>query len=380
MKKVLLALVTAIGVWIFGFGVGVSLAEEAKKGIELSGWVDKIYLSGDLRLRYDATQKDPDPDRHRFRFRLRFGSDIEINDLIVGIRLASGTGEQVSTNQSFDSLFSQKEIWIDRAYLQWKGPSWLRLTGGKMPNPFFTIFTTGMIWDDDINPEGFAQNLSYKSGDNLTAFINLGQFILDEDKTDNNDQFLFGEQAGIKTKLAKDLKLNLALAYYDAVNTREGDFGQDEVQSGNSRVSSTDPTLLNDYNVLDLTVELATVIGTHPVSLQGDCVKNLADTTTGEDIGYNAGFIIGKASDPHTWEVAYFYKLIETDAALADLSDSDFGDGGINRKGHILWGSYNLTKALQFKIRYIRTEVENRDLPPNDSDINRLLTDVSIKF
>ena len=68
-----------------------------------------------------------------------------------------------------------------------------------------------MVWDDDINPEGFAQNISYKSGDNLTAFINLGQFILDEDKTDNNDQFLFGEQVGIKTKLAKDSKLNWPL-------------------------------------------------------------------------------------------------------------------------------------------------------------------------
>ena len=134
MKKVLLALVTAIGVLLFG--VGVSLAEEAKKGIELSGWVDKVNLSGDLRLRYDSTQKDPAPDRHRFRFRLRFGFDIEINDFIVGIRLASGTGEQVSTNQSFDNLFSQKEIWIDRAYLLWKGLSWLRLTGGRMPNPF----------------------------------------------------------------------------------------------------------------------------------------------------------------------------------------------------------------------------------------------------
>ncbi len=377
MKKVLFTLVIAIGVWIFG--AGDSLAEETKKGIELSGWVDRINLSGDLRIRYDSTQKDPDPDRHRFRFRLRFGSDIEIDDFMVGIRLASGTGEQVSTNQSFDSLFSQKEIWIDRAYLQWKGLSWLRLTGGRMPNPFFTLFTTGMVWDDDINPEGFAQNVSYKSGDNLTAFINLGQFILDEDKTDNNDQFLFGEQVGIKTKLPRDLKLNLALAYYDAVNTREGDFGQDEVQTGNSRGPDS-RTLLNDYNVLDLTVEFATAIGGLPVSLQGDYIKNLADTTTGEDIGYNAGFIIGKAGDPHTWEIAYFYKLIETDAALADISDSDFGDGGTNRKGHILWAAYNLSKALQFKIRYIPTEVENRDLPPNDSDINRLFTDVSIKF
>ena len=378
MKNSIAALVLTVVICIFEVGVG--LAEEAKKGIELSEWIDKISFSGDLRLRYDSTQKDPAPDRHRFRFRLRFGSEIDIDDLMVGIRFASGTGEQVSTNQSFDNLFGQKSLFIDRAYLLWKGLSWIRFTGGRMPNPFFTIFTTGMVWDDDINPEGFAEAISYKAGDNLDIFINLGQFVLDEDKTDNNDQFLFGQQVGIKTKLPKDIKLNMALAYYDAVNTRGGTFGQNEVQSGNSRVSSTDPTLLNDYNVLDLTVEFATAIRGLPLNIQGDYIKNLADTTTGEDIGYNAGFIIGKAGDPHTWEFAYFYKLIETDATLADIADSDFGEGGTNRKGHIIWAAYNPTKALQFKIRYIPTEVENSSLPPKNDDISRLFLDASIKF
>lgn len=49
-------------------------------------------------------------------------------------------------------------------------------------------------------------------------------------------------------------------------------------------------------------------------------------------MGYQAGVIVGKASDPQSWEAAYFYKLVETDATVADLADSDFGNGGTNRK------------------------------------------------
>lgn len=382
MKNRISTLFVAIGL-VFLWS-SVIFAEEGKKNLEFSGWVDRIAFSGDLRLRHDSAIKDPAPDRHRQRFRLRFGSEIMINDFTVGIRLASGTGEQVSTNQSFDSLFGQKAFWIDRTYLQWKGLPWLTLAGGRMPNPFFTIYTTDLVWDDDLNPEGFAENFIYRPADALTLFLNLGQFVLDEDKEDNNDQWLFGQQAGVESKFTSDVKLKLAASYYDATNTKKSDFGQNVVQSGNSRIGGgTGPNknvLLNDFNVLDLTIELATAIGRLPLSLQGDYIKNLANTTTGEETGYQAGARLGKASDPHTWEAAYFYKLVETDATLADLNDSDFGDGGTNRKGHNLWVAYNLSKPLQFKVRYITTKVENEALAPNKDDIDRLFVDLAMKF
>ena len=53
------------------------------------------------------------------------------------------------------------------------------------------------------------------------------------------------------------------------------------------------------------------------------------------------------------------YKYSETDDTLADLADSDFGNGGTNRKGHIMWAAYNFTKYLQAKTKYFITEVVN---------------------
>jgi hypothetical protein len=376
---------------------------------KLSKWVERVTLSGDLRLRQESFMKDPALDRHRQRFRLRIAADTKIEDFIVGIKLATGTGEQVSTNQSFDNLSGQKAVWIDRAFLSWQGSEtkWLKLTGGRMPNPFFTVYTTDAVWDDDFNPEGFAENFKFKMGESLSLFLNAGQIVLDEDSGDNNDQWMFGEQVGVNMEPMKDVKTTLAVAYYDFTNTNKGGFGQNVCNRGNTRSQSACPSsttstanlttgavtttttearLINDYNVLDVTAQIGMKAGTLPVSLMGDYVKNMADPKTAAgvetgDTGYQLGLILGKASDPKTWEVAYFYKVMETDATIADVSDSDFGDGGLDRRGHIIWGAYNFTKYLQLKTKFFNTKRESETGDPSTKDdIDRLQVDLVMKF
>jgi hypothetical protein len=141
--------------------------------------------------------------------------------------------------------------------------------------------------------------------------------------------------------------------------------------------------LVNDYNVVDVTALVATKLVALPISVMGDYITNTADTkdATGadtKDSGYQAGIILGKASDPQSWELAYFYKLVGTDATLADVADSDFGNGGTDRKGHIMWAAYNPSKALQVKVKYFKTEREDDLAAAND--INRLQADLSVKF
>jgi hypothetical protein len=371
---------------------GVITKEEAasvqKK--KLSAVIDRITFAGDLRLRHESFYMTTSDDRHRQRFRLRLGADLKLETITVGIRLASGTGEQVSTNQSFDNLSSQKALWIDRAYLRWQGlgSRWLTLTGGRMPNPFFTVYTSDVFWDDDFNPEGVAENMIFKLG-GTELFVNLAQIVLDEDSSGkpDTDQWLYGQQVGVKVSPTKDLATTLAVAYYNAVNTQNNSLGQGVVQSGNSRVPTTPPAvptvLVNDYNVVDLTAMVGFKVLSLPVSVMADYVTNTADTvdSTGvetEDSGYQAGFILGKASDPQTWEVAYFYKQLGTDATLADIADSDFGTGGTDRKGSIVWAAYNPNKALQVKMKYFKTKREDDQASPND--INRLQADLSVKF
>lgn len=362
---------------------------------KLSKWDDRLTFYGDFRLRQENMMVDTPTvpstniDRSRQRFRLRLTTELKIDDFIVGVQLASGEGQQVSTNQSFDNLFSQKQIWIQQAYLRWNATRWLAITGGKMPNPFYRTFWSEIIWDDDLAPEGAAENITFKASDSISLFVNAGQLVLDEDGGDNNDQWLFGEQAGVQVGLTKNTKATLAGAYYNFYNATRGNFGQVAVQDGNTRVAppvTTPPTaptntLANAYRVLDISAELTTSLAGLPFAIEGDYVKNLADTTSDKDTGYQAGVRLGKASDAESWEVAYVYKAVETDATVADISDSDFGNnGGTNRKGHIAWVSYSPTKYMIWRVKDSITKTEDESLSPGKKDVNRLQVDLLVKF
>jgi hypothetical protein len=366
---------------------GVITKEDAA-GVQdtaLAKWIDLIKFSGDLRIRHESFFYSGAPatvDRSRQRFRLRVGSDIKIKDFTVVIRLASGSGEAVSTNQSFDNLFTQKALWIDRAYIVWQGSNtkWLKLNAGRMANPFFVVYSGDIVWDDDVNPEGFAENINAKVGEKTVLFVNLGQMIMDEDSGDNHDQWLFGQQIGVTVEPAGNVKATLAAAYYDALNTGRNTLSQNPVQQGNSRTGGG--VLINRYKVADVALAVTVNTGSLPVAVMGDYVRNLADTTNGAgvatgNVGYQLGAILGRADDANTFEVAYFFKNVQTDATLADISDSDFGNGGIDRRGHIMWAAYNPMKYVQLKVKYFITET---DTPNVVGDVNRVQADVSVKF
>lgn len=433
MRKLWLGLIMAMG--IVGSQLGVALAEDRKtleellfdkgvitkdeaasvQGRKLTSFVDKVTFSGDIRLRNENFYNKAvgTTDRNRTRFRLRLASELKIQDFTVGIRLASGVGEQVSTNQSFDSLASQKALWIDRAYLRWQSPDlrWVALTGGRMPNPFFTVYSTDAVWDDDVNPEGIAENFNFKPWGNIGVFFNLAQIVLDEDGGGalDTDQWLWGNQAGLTLEPTSTSKVTLAGAYYKVANAKNGDFGQNgttpngsnQTQGNNSRVGGTGtftactappntPTitpnpcvLVNNFDIMDLTAHVSFKVLDLPVAVMGDMVRNMNATYTAagvptENRGYQTGMIVGKASDPQTWELAYFHKVLGADATLSDFSDSDWGTGGTGRMGDITWVAYNPTKPLQLKAKYFITKLENQSLAEND--IRRLQLDLSVKF
>ncbi len=367
------------------FDKGLITKDEADsiQEVKIAKWIDRITFGGDIRLRGEYFNNDtPHPDRTRFRFRLRMGTEITIGDFLVGVRLATGTGEQVSTNQSFDNAFSQKQIWFDRAYLQWRPDNWIALTGGKMPQPFFWIETTDIVWDGDVNPEGFAENFKFRPG-GLTFFFNAAQFVLDEDAADSNDQWMFGEQVGTELNIGTETKLTLAAADYYSTNINQSTLGQVTVQNGNSRGADCGlaaGVICGGFNVVDLTAQLATKVGPLPFTVMGDWIRNTDKTPSGKNFGFQAGAILGKASEAQTWELAYLYKYSETDSTLADFADSDFGNGGTNRKGHILWAAYNFTKYLQAKAKFFKTKVANETLAPFKNNIDRLQVDLSVKF
>jgi len=271
-----------------------------------------------------------------------------------------------------------------------------------MANPFLVSPTVDVIFDDDYNPEGFAEKYSLKFGDNGSAFATLGQIVLDSGDAGKNAQWMLAYQVGAQMNMDKT-GLNVAFLYYSLANGEQpNNFSQVTTQDGNTRktctgMSAPQPTncLANPFNVFDGAVWVTFNPGI-PITISGDYVENMANTVQqvspssikDQTTAFDLGFIVGKASAPNSAEFGYNYRSIETDATLADLNDSDFGpNGGTNRKGHVVWAAYNLTKATQFKLKYFNTKVKDDNLSPapittsdKNPTFNRIQLDFSVKF
>src|SRR5262249_1963129 len=123
--------------------------------------------------------------------------------------------------------------------------------------------------------------------------------------------------------------------------------------------------------------------GKLPVNLQATFARNVRglDSFDPKAVnGYQVGAIVGAAKAAGSWEAAAFRKYAETDATVADIADSDFGDGGTNRQGYIFWVGYAPTDWMMLRAKTFITEVVDASLSPNDKAVNRLQLDANIKF
>ena len=125
----------------------ISKVVESKQTMALPDslkWAEKVKLSGDFRYRHETIEAENDgkPDRHRNRIRARLGLKAKVNDeWSLGFRLAGGSEDPVSTNQTLSGSFSSKGFWIDRAYFDYHPTAIenLHVVAGKMGNPFYGI-------------------------------------------------------------------------------------------------------------------------------------------------------------------------------------------------------------------------------------------------
>ncbi len=372
--------------------------------LKLSETIQSIKFAGDIRLRDDMSAKRGagQNNRGRLRYRLRFGPEIELpENLTAVIRLGSGTGEQVSTNQSYDNLGAQKALWIDLMYLKWKPTlndnATTSLHAGRMINPLWRTYSSDIVWDDDFNPEGFGEQIEWVFPDaGLSLFGNGLQAVADEDSNSGKNQWFFSQQLGLEKTLPLDSRLRIAGAYHKWSDENRSTFGQVTIQDGNRRFASG--VLAAKFQVGEVTAQLTSWAGTIPLNFQATMIRNFGQVhndfiqgPVGRD-GYQFGAIVGSAKVKGSWEVAYFKKYSQIDATVSDVADSDFGDGGTNRVGHIAWIGYAPRDWMLLKVKGFVTDALDRSFPtvaggvtPSaatnlDKAINRLQIDMSIKF
>jgi hypothetical protein len=122
MRRKMMSIAMAAGLFLAALPNTKAFADDTSANISIGKAVSNLKIFGDMRLRQENFWKASRTqlDRSRQRFRLRLGIQPQLQDITIGFRMASGTGEQVSTNQSFDNLSGQKGLWIDQAYVQWR--------------------------------------------------------------------------------------------------------------------------------------------------------------------------------------------------------------------------------------------------------------------
>lgn len=399
----------------------------------LPDWLDRIAWEGDLRLRYEknlfpegnetplnlafqgADINNTSEDRERWRIRARLGANIRVSDAVTGgLRIVTGgIDDPVSPNQTLGNSGNKFSFALDRAYLNYQPTSWLKFTGGRMANPWYS---TDLVWDPDMSFDGVAATIRPKFSDRFTAFATIGAFPIEEVEESKDsvndvsakDKWLYGAQTGFEWVSANKSTFKLGLAYYDfsnvvGVQNEAGLFDQDRTapqfhQKGNTMFVLSNPVdpfngpfgLASDFRELNLTAtwDIAAFSPVHVV-ISGDYVKNIGFdeeevrarnpvSPVGGDTGWMAKLLVGmpETTQRHDWNVYGIYKRLETNAVLDAFTDSDFHLGGTNTEGWIMGANYGLDKNTWLSMRWLSAdEIEGSPL-----SIDVLQVDINAKF
>lgn len=381
-------------------------AEESRRDMlagKLPKWLNAITPFGDVRAREEGFYEDGSTARNRFRVRARIGLTANVSDQAAAtVRLATGDpNDPISTNQSFQNLFTRKSINLDQAYLTLKPgktfhvePGWFTVNAGKFGVNAYR--TSELVWDDDLSPEGFTETVNlveHREGVLRGLKVNAFQWVL-TDVSDGSDPWMGGGQVVTDVALGTFANWTFSFAdyHYDNLNQVARTFlsaWKDPSKKGDPFVANTsqNAALANSnsvvfsaadanrnkrilsykygFNIINVATELNAPdpfgLGV-PAGIFGDLAYNTqADSM---NVGFYAGVGIGKAGkdwyhnglkNPGDWGASYIFARVEKDAVLSLFSYSDIDyvqpkatqKGSTNVMAHIIRLDYVLLPNLQ---------------------------------
>jgi len=393
-------------------------AQDASKW-KINSGIKSIELFGDLRFRFEhreaqtATSDTYARDRYRYSARIGLRGTL-FDQFYYGFRLDTSQNPRSAwvsfgdeNNYPFPGPSSKASdgINIGQVYLGWK-PADFTFQVGKMANP---LYTTSMVWDPDINPEGLSESYKHKIGE-FELFATAGQFLYQDTNPDNPvpgivgsgpdkaDAFLLAFQIGINYQFAPRYSAKLAPTFY--LYTGHGQnagFNGTFVGEGTPAGANIyDPTAagfinqsgINNLKVLEFPGEFNFPVSSLQGKLFGDLALNLEGSDRArragfpqyddENLAYQIGIAVGKLgssgqlNQKHAWEARTYWQHVEQYALDVNLLDSDFFEGRGNIEGIFAAFSYALTDSITGTLRYgygdrindkLGTGGSNQDLP-----------------
>ncbi|MDQ6654998.1 MAG: putative porin [Verrucomicrobiota bacterium] len=403
--------------------------------VKLSQPLTELEVYGDARVRYEnrsgrTTGKSPvarpapgiagrndSLERSRERYRLRLGLRGTLaDDWFFGLRLETSSSPR-STNVTFggdanNGPYAKTDdgINVGQAYLGYRGFKDVTLTVGRMPMP---LVTTLMVWDEDINPEGIAEqwkhsyNFGFGGGSSTVAasatgadgksmvaaassaepwklkvdlFANFAQFVYDDANpenplgqrgftnnrlTPNTDAWLFAYQVGAKLNFPKNRYFQAApvVYHYSGLGDTFNSFYRGGAPDVTNAVSlAQNQTGVNSLLVLEVPTEFGFKIGERPFKVFGDFAVNFDGAARAAAAGrpdkgnqryaYQIGAAFGQVKAKGDWQLQSYWMHSEQYALDPNLVDSDFWDSRVNMEGVVVQASYAVSDAVTFKLSY----------------------------
>lgn len=337
-----------------------AVTEEVSQGksYAVPSWTQKLKIKQDLRLRYQTEVRDSDV-KHRHRARVRYRLGVISNpfkDVEIGFGLATGSSDPRSTNQTLGDNFSSKGINVDYAYAQWKVTGDIKAVAGKFKRKPYLWEPTDLLWDGDINPEGFSMNLQKEFFANSKSYLNVGLWNIDErdqNQGDLGNAYMYYAQLGNKWS-DNGLDAQVAATVYKFSNVKGNELGDNKVVGDNG--GSDTNTEIN--NLLAFDYDSSVISGEFGVknpfgfeniqrfAVFGQFVRNFSISK--DHKGWSSGFKFGhkKVKKPGNWQFKYIYAELQRDAWLDIFPDSDRYGGKTDIKAHEVVFQYALRKNL----------------------------------
>jgi hypothetical protein len=365
----------------------------------VGSWVPNFTFKGDLRYRNETIDQEYAPKRNRDRIRARAGFVAKVNDTIrteFGLATSEASaigdgGDPRSSNQTLTNGNSRKGVYVDLAYAEWQPHADWKFTAGKMKYPWVRPGQS-VFFDGDVNPEGLAVNFSH--GD---LFASTFYNVLEERNTvgtgagiqTSGESSMGGLQVGWRPLIGPG-RLTLGAGYFDA-NSVQHRVPVYSASNGNTTTNvgcfnGTTGCLASDFDLIELFGEYSFSVGGRPLALYVDYFKN-DKALSGLDTAYSTGILYGRASDPRTWEIGFYYANVEKDALYGEYIDSDYSGGNTDGKGGVFKAAYAFARNWTFNLSYFMNKT-NVDVPVNvagvgtvfDRDYKRLQVDMNFKY
>jgi hypothetical protein len=348
--------------------------------LNLGSAISDFRLSGDMRIReqYETQAPQVNPanvtnERFRNRIRFRLNGDVTLQKgWSAGFALETAAATD-SGNQTLQDGMDDYAPFLARAYVGWKpNLNWSFLLGKQRP----ILYTTDLVWDGDINPQGFSEVYTKFLGGKDTLELRAGQYIMDDRNESTagpagRDAWLFAQQAVYTKWFGRDEIGNQINSFIIAPGFMKYNGSTLDGLTGEAAFNGTTRYLTNF--VLPGEINFVNPKGTgtnwkiywdfshnfeaaNRVSLVYGILPSAGFSNDANAWLAGIGYGLGQARVKGDYTIRVDYRRVGIGSIDPNINDSDFGFSFLNQEGWKGAFSYAVNDFTNFNVTYFNTK------------------------